>query len=154
MTESKRSLTGWTFVNAVLTGTALAVIVALIPNAVLSEIFKYLIANGWTGLQPIADAARIFQYGLPLMAGVLIALQFELNPMQAVTVGGAGFLGSGAWKVVPVDGVPTTQLISVGVMLNTMITAAVAVWMIQLIGERLGSMSLILLPILVGLGAG
>lgn len=154
MTESKQPMTGWAFINAVLTGAALSVIVALIPNAVLSEIFKYLISNGWTGLQTLADAARVFQYGLPLMAGVLIALQFQLNPMQSVTVGGAAFLGSGAWKIVPVDGVPTTQLVSVGVMLNTMITAAIAVWLIQLLGERLGSMSLILLPILVGLGAG
>ncbi|MBJ6745681.1 PTS sugar transporter subunit IIC [Streptococcus sp. 121] len=154
MTESKQPMTGWAFINAVLTGTALAVIVALIPNAVLSEIFKYLIGSGWTALEPLAAAARVFQYGLPLMAGVLIALQFQMNPMQAVTVGGAAFLGSGAWRVVPVDGVATTQLVGVGDMLNTMLTAAVAVLFIRALGNRLGSLTLILLPILVGLGAG
>lgn len=143
------------FVNKVLAGTAVAIVVALIPNAILGELFKYLITNhDATWLVPLARAATVFQFTLSLMAGVMVGIQFKLTPMQSLSVGGAAFIGSGAWKVIEVDGVSIFQLSGTGDMINTMITAGLAVYAIQLVGHKFGSLNIILLPILIGLGVG
>ena len=61
------------------------------------------------------------------MAGYLISMQFKLNPIQSSCVGGAAYIGSGAWKFVEVtmDGNVTNifRLAGIGDVINTMLTA-------------------------------
>ena len=102
--------------------------------------------QGMTGLAPLAEAARLLQFTLSLMAGVLVGIQFKLAPMQSLAVGGAAFLGSGAWKLITVDGKSLFQLAGIGDMINTMLTAALAVIVIQLVAHHFGSLNIILLP--------
>ena len=87
------------FVLNILNGTTIAIVVALIPNAILA-----------TFLKPFPDCAPLmeflhvivaFQFLTPAMAGFLIAHQFKFNPIQMATVSGAVFIGSGAWRFVP-----------------------------------------------------
>ena len=92
------------------------------------------------------------------MAGYLISMQFKLNPIQSSCVGGAAYIGSGAWKFVEVtmDGNVTNifRLAGIGDVINTMLTAALAILVIRLISAKLGSLNLVFLPIIVGTGVG
>lgn len=145
------------FIHKILNGTAIAIVVALIPNAILASIFKPLAAN----YQMAADflhIIQVFQFFTPIMAGFLIAQQFNLTQMQQIAVGGAAYIGSGAWTLanVVLDGnqVSIFQLKGIGDLINMMITAAIAVKLIQLVGNKFGALNIILLPILLGTGAG
>lgn len=112
------------FVLKILNGTTIAIVVALIPNAILATFIK-----------PFPDCAPLmefyhtivaFQFLTPVMAGFLIAHQFKFNPIQMATVAGATFIGSGAWKFVPAATVadktaPLYQLAGIGDIINVMI---------------------------------
>ena len=86
------------------------------------------------------------------MIGALIAVQFGFKPMQMLVVAGAAFVGSGVVKFNP----DTATYIGAGTgdIINTMITASIAVGMILLIGEKFGSVAIVATPIVVGIGAG
>lgn len=143
-------LTPKIFLNKVLGGTATGIIVGLIPNAVLAAILK-LFGDNFLAVD-IGRMAIIFQLATPLIIGTLIALQFGLNPMQMMVVGGAAFCGSGVINFDP----KTNAYIGAGTgdIINTMITAAIAVGLILLIGDKFGSVAIVLTPIVVGVGAG
>lgn len=145
------------FVNHVLTGTTVAIVIALIPNAILATFLKPLSATSPLAMN-VLHVAQVFQFFTPIMAGFLIAHQFKLNPMQMLAVGGAAYLGSGAWVFNPdivmgaVHG--GFQLKGIGDLINTMLTASLAVLACRTIGNKFGSMNIILLPIVIGLGVG
>ena len=157
MSENTQKETLKSFILKVLNGTTIAIVVGLIPNAILA-----------TFLKPFPDAqfameflhiVQVFQSFVPIMAGFLIANQFKLNPMQMVAVGGATYLGSGAWRYVPevTIGEKTTalfQLAGIGDVINLMLTAALAVLAVKYIGGKFGSLTIVLLPIVVGTGVG
>ncbi|MGM0241217.1 hypothetical protein ID741_003838 [Enterococcus sp. AZ103] len=141
------------FLNKVLAGTATGVIVGLIPNAVLGAVLKYF--SQYDLADTISQTAIIFQIATPLIIGGLIALQFGFNPMNMMVVAGAAFVGSGVVKFIP--RLAETGLYvgaGTGDIINTMITASIAVLLIQLIGDRFGSVAIVLTPIVVGVGAG
>ncbi|CAJ1187321.1 PTS sugar transporter subunit IIC [Companilactobacillus paralimentarius] len=146
----KQKLTAKIFLNKVLSGTATGIIIGLIPNAVLAAILK-LFGNNPFALA-IGQMAIIFQLATPLLIGALIALQFEFKPMPMMVVGGAAFVGSGVIKF----NAKTQAYIGAGTgdIINTMLTAAIAVGLILLIGEKFGSVAIVLTPIVVGVGAG
>ncbi len=157
MTSTTQKETLSTFINKILNGTAIAIVVALIPNAILATLFKPLAES----IPAAADFLRIlqvFQFFTPIMAGFLIAQQFKFTPMQQIAVGGAAYIGSGAWTFVNVvaNGNPTGlfQLKGIGDLINMMITVAIAVKAIQLVGNKFGSLNIVLLPILIGTGIG
>ncbi|ELU8995975.1 PTS sugar transporter subunit IIC [Enterococcus faecalis] len=141
------------FLNKVLAGTALGIIIGLIPNAVLGAILKYFSTNSFAAT--IAQLAVMFQLATPLIIGGLIALQFEFNPMNMMVTAGASFIGSGVIKFMPQFGKTGIYVgAGTGDIINTMITASIAVGLILLIGDRFGSVSIVLTPIIVGVGAG
>lgn len=80
------------------------------------------------------------QFTVPVLAGVLIGMQFKLNPIQTVIVGTAAFVGSGA----AVFKENAWVLTGIGDLINTMITASIAVLLILWIKDRLGSLTIIL----------
>ncbi len=105
----------------------------MIPNAVLAAILKLFGEN--TLAVTITQMAVIFQLATPLLIGALIAVQFGFKPMQMLVVAGAAFVGSGVVKFNP----DTATYIGAGTgdIINTMITASIAVGMILLIGEKI-----------------
>lgn len=133
------------FTFNVLNGLAIAIIVGLIPNAVLGGLFEYLsrYASIFSTLHQVVLG---IQYALPVIVGVLIALQFKLSPMSTAIVGAATFVGSGAAKVTETG----WQIVGIGDLINTMITAAIAVLLVLWLDGKFGSLNIILLPILVG----
>ncbi|MFL8887626.1 PTS sugar transporter subunit IIC [Helcococcus kunzii] len=156
MTETKNKETVSSFILKILNGTTIAIVVALIPNAILATFLKPIASNQIAA--NFLHIVQIFQFFTPIMAGFLIAMQFKFNPIQSACVGGAAYIGSGAWKFVEVAMSGETknifQLAGIGDVINTMLTAALAVLLVQWIGNKLGSLNLVFLPIIVGTGVG
>lgn len=157
MAENKK-ITPKDFLNKVLAGTALGIIVGLIPNAVLASILKLFEQTDFVVL--LTRTVVMFQLTTPLLIGALIALQFGLNPMKMAVVAGAAFVGSGVTMFNPqMQNMATNAMgayVSTGTgdIINTMLTASLAVMLILLIGEKFGSVGIILTPILIGAGSG
>ncbi|WP_217587562.1 PTS transporter subunit IIC [Lentibacillus saliphilus] len=138
-----------TFINKVLAGVAMGIVVGLIPNAILGELFKFL--SQYHEIFATLNSVVVgIQFTIPVIVGVLIAMQFKLNPLQTVIVGTASFVGSGAAAFLENKWVLT----GIGDLINTMITASIAVIIIMIIGDRLKSLTIILLPIIAGGAAG
>ena len=154
MTETRETFK--TFTNKVLAGTATAIVVALIPNAILATFLKPLLPN--TMAAEFLHIVQIFQFFTPIMAGFLIGQQFKLNPMQQLAIGGAAYVGSGAcvYTEIVKEGVTTGifQLRGIGDLINMMITASLAVLAVKWFGHKFGSVTIILLPIIIGTGVG
>lgn len=133
------------FINKVLAGVALGIVVGLIPNAILGELFKFL--SSYHDIFITLNSVVVgIQFTVPVIVGVLIAMQFKLNPIQTVVVSTAAFVGSGS----AIFQENMWILTGVGDLINTMITASIAVLIIRLIQDRLGSLTIILLPIIAG----
>ncbi|CCI84834.1 membrane protein [Lactobacillus pasteurii DSM 23907 = CRBIP 24.76] len=156
MSDAPAKETVGSFTLKILNGATIAIVVALIPNAILATFFtpfadKALIAN-WLHI------VQVFQFFTPIMAGFIIAMQFKMNPVQSASIAGATYIGSGAWKYITatVAGKETNlfQLAGIGDVINTMLTAALAVLAVQRIGNKLGSLNLVLMPIIIGFGIG
>lgn len=154
--SKNNNLSAKTFFNNVLAGTATGIIVGLIPNAVVNAILKLFGQNTIT--IGINQALLIFQCTTPLLIGTLIAIQFKLAPLDVAIVAGAAYVGSGVTKFVPQIVNPATKasgaLITAGTgdLINTMITASLAVALLLLVGERMGSVKIVAAPILIGGG--
>ncbi|MCF7599685.1 PTS transporter subunit IIC [Staphylococcus pasteuri] len=142
----KQIITPKTFLFNVLNGLAIAIIVGMIPNAILGELCKYLSQYNEI-FAKIAIVVQGIQYTTPILTGVIIAIQFGLGQLQTAVVGAAAFVGSGATTITDNKWVIT----GIGDLINTMITAAIAVGIILLIKDRVENFNMIVLPI-VGVG--
>lgn len=157
MSETKK-ITAKDFLNKVLAGTALGIIVGLIPNAILASILKLFEQTDFVVL--LTRTVVMFQFATPLLIGALIAMQFGFNPMKIAVVAGSAFVGSGvALFNDQIQNLTTNTMgayvaSGTGDIINTMITASIAVLLILLIGDKFGSVNIILSPILLGAGSG
>lgn len=137
------------YLNKVLAGTAGAIVIGLIANAILGGIFTALIPYG-SIFETLAMVVSTMQFLTPALVGVLVAMQFNLNPMESVVVGSASFLGSGAYVATDAG----IMLVGIGDLVNVMLVSGLAVLAVRSLQGKLGSLTLILLPILVGAGVG
>lgn len=132
------------FFNKLLIGMSMGIIVALIPNALVGEILKLIIPYV-PFFQYILDISVLAMSLLPVITGVMIGLTFKLTPIQTASVGLAAMVGSGVWKMG--DGGAITMQ-GIGVVINTGITAALAVLFVQFIGDRFKDYTILLMPAL------
>lgn len=131
------------FFNKLLTGMSIGIVVSLIPNALVGEIFKLLIPDA-PFLQHVLNLTIITMSMLPAMIGVTVGMTFKLTPIQTASIGLAAVVGSGV--ITMKDGIMT--LSGIGVVLNTGITAALAVLFVQFIGVKLKDYTILLMPTL------
>ena len=75
---------------------------------------------------------QAIQFTVPALIGALIAMKFNLTPLAIAVVASASYVGSGAAQFK--NGVWIVA--GIGDLINTMITAAIAVLFILLIEER------------------
>ncbi|PYF04317.1 PTS transporter subunit IIC [Ureibacillus chungkukjangi] len=132
------------FFSKLLNGMSIAIVCALIPNALLGEILKLIIPSV-PALQHLYDATVIVMSMLPLLTGILVAMQFKLTQIQTASVGIATVIGSGS-IIKTAEGFFTLN--GIGVTLNAGLTAALAVLFVKLVGERLKEYSILLIPML------
>lgn len=144
------------FLMNVLQGSAQAIPFALLPYAILAVFLQLFPQNQFA--KEMLVVIKGFQFLTPIMTGFLIGNRFGLTALQQAAVGGAAMIGSGAVAYIgaTVGGqdMHVFQLAGIGDLINTMLTAALAVYMIMLVGDKFGSLNLILLPILIGTGIG
>lgn len=132
------------FSNKILTGMSIGIVVALIPGALLGELAK---AMHW-GM--VSDLSTIAMRLLAVVMGLTIAMQFKLTPIQSATLAITTAIGSGAFKFVE----KTLVLGGIGDVINAGLTAAIAVYVILLIGNRLKAYTILLVPSIVIIGVG
>lgn len=145
--ENKVDLKG--FLMKILNGTAMGIVVGLIPNAILGEIFKALAPHAQI-FQTIHTILVMSQAATPILVGVFIGYQFKLLPIETALVGVAAMIGAGL--LVPKEAGLVAS--GIGDLINTMITASIAVLLISLIRGKLGSLTMIIAPLIVVLIAG
>lgn len=133
------------FIFRVLSGVAVGIVAGLVPNAILGEIFKYLM-QFHPIFKTLLGVVHAIQFTVPALVGALIALKFNLTPLAMAVVASASYVGSGAAQFK--NG--TWIIAGIGDLINTMITASIAVLLILLIEHRVGSMALIVYPTIVG----
>lgn len=145
--ENKIELKG--FLMKILNGTAMGIVVGLIPNAILGEIFKAL-APSHPIFKMIHTILLISQAATPTLVGVFIAFQFKMNPIETALLGVSAMIGSG------IINLKEGALVAVGIgdLINTMIIASIAVYVMSLIRGKLGSLTMIVAPLIVVLVAG
>ncbi|MCM3787415.1 PTS sugar transporter subunit IIC [Domibacillus indicus] len=132
------------FFSKLLTGMSMGIVVALIPNALLGEILKLMIPHA-PALQSVLDMTVIVMSLLPILIGVMVGMTFKLTPIQTASVGIAAMVGGGSVQQTA-DGL--FALNGIGVVINTGLTAALAVLFVQWIGGRLKEYSILLMPTL------
>ena len=132
------------FINKLLVGMSLGIVVCLIPNALVGEILKLIIPYApW--LEPVLTASVIVMSLLPVVIGVMTGIQFKLTPIQTCSVGLAAFIGSGV-TTIGEDG--TLTIAGIGVVINIAITTALAVLFVQFLGTKLKDWTLLAMPAL------
>lgn len=131
------------FINNVLTGMSMGIVVCLIPNALVGEILKLIIPYV-PQLQTILDISVIAMSLLPLVIGVMAGICFKLTPVQTCSVGLAAFIGGGFYTYT--DNVLT--LAGIGTVINIGFTTAIAVLFVQFLGKHLKEFTLIGMPAL------
>lgn len=138
------------FIKKVLDGLALAIVVALIPNAVLGAVLAPYKANMYVKL--FIDSMIIMQGLCAALVGLLVGLQFGFNPMKSTIIGAATFISSGVVAFNAQAG--GYRLAGIGDLINVTIFAAIAVLVTILLDTKLGSLTIIFQPIIVGAGVG
>lgn len=131
------------FINKLLTGMSIGIVVSLIPNALVGELLKLLIPY-FPALQQILDISVLVMSMLPIMIGVTVGMTFKLKPIQTASIGLAAVVGSGVVQIN--ESVMTLQ--GIGVVLNTGVTAGLAVLFVKYIGAKLKDYTILLLPTL------
>jgi uncharacterized membrane protein len=132
------------FFSKLLNGMSIGIVVSLIPNALLGELLKILIPH-FPVLQHLFDITMYVMSLLPILIGVMVGITFKLTPIQTASIGIAAMVGSGVIQKTA-DGLFALQ--GIGIVINTGITAALAVLFVQLIGNRLKGYSILLIPTL------
>lgn len=130
----------------IINGMATGIVVALVPNALLGELFKYLTTQ-WAGFGIVSQALVIFQFCASLFIGALVAHQFKMNAVQTVILAGATFVGSGAVTVKD----KAFMLTGIGDLINIMIVVTLSTAIILALGNKMGSLNIVFLPILGGI---
>ena len=133
------------FVFRVLSGVAIGIVAGLVPNAILGEIFKYFMQYHPI-FKTLLGVVQAIQFTVPALIGALIAMKFNMTPLAIAVVASASYVGSGAAQFKQ----GTWVIAGIGDLINTMLTASIAVLLILLIEERVGSMALIVFPTVVG----
>lgn len=137
------------FLFNLLNGVAIGIVAGLIPNAILGEILKALVPFHPVFTQ-LLHVTTAIQFAVPCLIGALVAYRFKFTPLGIAVVSAASFMGSGA---VVLKG-HTWIITGIGDLINTMFAAALASLMILFIGERFGSLNLIILPTFVAVLTG
>ncbi|MEG0553057.1 MAG: PTS sugar transporter subunit IIC, partial [Carnobacterium sp.] len=136
----------------VLNGLAIGTVVALIPGALLGELFKALLPVFPQGAF-VLNATAMSNSMLGLVVGVLVGINFKFTPIQATSLGLAAILGGGAVQFTA-EGI---MLNGTGDVINVGLTAAITAGIILLLGNKLKAYTILLIPpiaLIVGGGIG
>lgn len=134
------------FANKLLNGVSIGIVVGLIPAAILGEVFKGLLST--TNLpifQTLLNVVNIAQSSVPVIIGCVVAFMFSMSAIETATMGATLLVGSGVVKLTE-NG---AMLKGVGDLINIILVSFVAVIVIKALQGKLGSLTMIVLPVVV-----
>lgn len=138
------------FMIKLLNGMAIGIVVALIPNAVLSAILSPFAGNVY--IKTLLNSLVIMQGLVSAIIGILVGIQFGFNPMKSSIIGAGAFIASGVMQPVTVNigdkTVTLLKLAGTGDLINVMIFTALLVLATIWLGEKLGSVTIVVQPII------
>ena len=131
------------FLMNVLNGSALGVIAALIPGALLGELFKALTPSfpALAFMTQIVSATNTF---VGFAIGVAVAIRFAFNPLETITVGMTTMLAGGSLQFLESG----LQLKGTGDIITMCVTAGLAVAVIQFLRPLVGAYAILVIPTL------
>lgn len=131
------------FWNKLLSGVAMAIVVAVTPGAIIAPFIEGLAKNNdfW---MTVYNTTNMGTYIVPVAAAILAASQFGFIMIEKASVALAAFAGSGA----AVYSKGTWTLVGMGDLINTILVIAIAIVLIFLVRNYVGSFSIIWEPIL------
>ncbi|UQS85983.1 PTS sugar transporter subunit IIC (plasmid) [Nicoliella spurrieriana] len=128
----------------VLNGVSIGVIVTLMPAALLNELIGYL-KPSFPQIAFIGTIVNFVMILLPVISGLCVAHYFKMKPLESATLALVASVGAGNWMVNPTGGF---MVKGTGDVINIMVTIGFGVIVINLLGDRLGSYNVLLLPVL------
>ncbi|GEQ62044.1 membrane protein [Vagococcus lutrae] len=130
------------FLNKILNGAAMGIVVGLIPNAIFGEIFKAL-----SGYHPLfamlQQNVTMISFTVPVLVGMFTALQFKFTGIEAASLMGATLIGGGSIRLT--DG--QWGLYGTGDLINVMLIAAISALFILWYNNRIANLGIVMLPI-------
>ena len=99
MTTELRKISVGDFIFRVLSGVAIGIVVGLVPNAILGEIFKALMHHHPI-FATLLHVVQALQFTVPALVGALIAIKFNMTPLAIAVVSSAAYVGSGAAQLI------------------------------------------------------
>lgn len=167
--DGSYKLTFKDFFFKVLNGSAQGIIIAVCPSAIVKYMLLPFVNSGQAWAMDLNAILVLFCSFLPIIIGVLTALQFNMRPLDvgvmAIAVGAS--TGSFKWGTAPSGFVnPVTHLTQTqpgtlfiasgaGDVINAMIVSGIGVITIWLVSRYLngfGAVAIILSPLLIGGG--
>lgn len=131
------------YMLAVLNGNALAIMVALVPAALVNQLLGAMPQNGV--VTSLAMMVTLAQSALPLIAAFAVGTMLKLGMMETASMALATLAGSGVTTFK--DGAFT--LAGSGVILNVMLTTAVAGLVAMGATKVLGQLRVVFEPLIV-----
>lgn len=133
------------FWNKILSATAMAIVVAVTPSAIVGPLFQALAMHG-TVWEALNTACNMATYTVPVLCGAMAAGQFGFTMIEKASVALASLIGSGAVQYSSKSG-GTFTLVGMGDLINIIIVTVLAVLAIFLIRDYVGSFAIIWDPI-------
>ncbi|RIY34930.1 PTS sugar transporter subunit IIC [Psittacicella gerlachiana] len=164
---TENSLTAKQFTLNVLNGMAIGIVAALIANAAIGGLLTLFTETSKVA-QGLKFVATVIQFATAPLIGFLVGVNFKFNPFQAACLSLVAYVAAGNVQFVPaqtftilVDGVEQTKTIAAGFavkglgdILNVLVATSLAAGATLLIKNKFGSLTLLLQPIVVGVGVG
>lgn len=143
------------FMN-ILNAMAVGIVVALIPNAVLGGVFKAFVGSS----QVIADLYYIgitIQFAACALIGFIAGNNFNFGPLKSACLSLVGFISCGNLKMVEAivagNSTKLLQMAGIGDVLNVLLALSIACYLTALLGNKFGSLLILLQPIVIGVFA-
>lgn len=148
---SIKDYTGKEFAMNILNGVAIGTVIALVPGALLTTPLR-AIAHIWPFAVTLLQGITLLNATMGLIIGITVATFFKFTPIQMGSVGMVTFFACGVGKFVP-DG-NFWALRGTGDVITMGIIAAIAVFWILLIADRVRSYAILVIPATTFLLAG
>lgn len=137
------------FMLNVLNGMAIGIVAALVGNAIVGGPISWLVSTyhiEW--LAAVGLVATTIQFATAPLIGFLVGTNFKFGPLQCACLSLVAYISAG--NVHFIDGAFVTK--GLGDVLNVLIMTAIGAFIILKLGNKLGSITIIGIPVIIGIG--
>ncbi|MCJ0908081.1 PTS sugar transporter subunit IIC [Mammaliicoccus sciuri] len=137
------------FFSNILNGIGVGIVIALIPNAILGVLFSYL-SQFHPLLEMFNQTLLLMQFAMSFIIGIVVAHQFKFQATDAVMIGAAGLIGSGAVKIQNGQFI----FVSIGDVVNLIVVLIISCYLMIKLKGKFGSLDMLIMPIIISVVSG